>query len=121
MPVSAIQTFSLGRRGGRCTVRPECREWLASAGLRTASDFLALPGVVVSGHVGRNVSRVEIGPRTTYLKREHVVRHRDRFRAWRDGFGWACVSAREAAVGRGIYSISKSYMLLIIMRSFWRS
>jgi hypothetical protein len=49
--------------------------------LITARDFLALQGVVVSGHVGRNVSRVQIGATTAYLKREHRVRWRDRFRA----------------------------------------
>src|SRR5205085_402658 len=69
-------------------------------GLRTARDFLDLPGVVVSGHVGRNVSRVDLGGTTAYLKREHRVRLRDRTRSWRDGFGWASISAREAAVLR---------------------
>jgi hypothetical protein len=81
-------------------MRPERRRWLEAHGLASARDFLALPGVVVSGHVGRNVSRVRIGPTTAYLKREHQVRLRDRFRSWRDGFGWASISAREAAVLR---------------------
>jgi hypothetical protein len=81
-------------------VSPEHRDWLESLGLRTARDFLALPGIVVSGHVGRNVSRVDLGGRTAYLKREHRVRLRDRLRSWQDGFGWASLSAREAAVLR---------------------
>lgn len=100
MPVSGLRTFRLTPAAERYTVRPECRDWLDAAGLRTATDFLTLPGVVVSGHVGRNVSRVEIAGTTAYLKREHRVRVRDRFRAWRDGFGWQSVSAREAAVLR---------------------
>jgi hypothetical protein len=100
MPVSAIRAFDVVRRAECCTVRPECRDWLTSAGVQTASDILALPGVVVSGHVGRNVSRVEIAGTTAYLKREHVARVRDRFRSWRDGFGWASMSAREAAILR---------------------
>jgi tRNA A-37 threonylcarbamoyl transferase component Bud32 len=83
-----------------CVLRPEERDWLESLGLTCANDFLRLPGVVVSGHVGRNVSRVRIGGRTAYLKREHRVRLRDRFRAWRDGFGWVSMSEREAAVLR---------------------
>jgi hypothetical protein len=81
-------------------VSPEHRDWLESIGLRTAPDFLALPGIVVSGHVGRNVSRVDVGGVTAYLKREHRVRLRDRFRSWQDGFGRASLSARESAVLR---------------------
>jgi tRNA A-37 threonylcarbamoyl transferase component Bud32 len=68
--------------------------------LRTARDFLALPGIVVSGHVGRNVSRVDLGGVTAYLKREHRVRLRDRLRSWQDGFGWVSLSDREATVLR---------------------
>jgi tRNA A-37 threonylcarbamoyl transferase component Bud32 len=102
MPVDAILAVpTLGRsRTAWCEVRADCRDWLATYGLVSAREFLALPGVVVSGHVGRNVSRVQIGSRTAYLKREHRVRIRDRFRAWRAGFGWVSVSAREAMVLR---------------------
>lgn len=100
MPANALRGLRPFTRTGSCVLRPECRYWLAVHGLVAAHDFLALPGVVVSGHVGRNVSRVQIGGRTAYLKREHRVRWRDRFRSWRDGFGWASVSAREAAVLR---------------------
>jgi hypothetical protein len=50
--------------------------------------------------VGRNVSRVDLGGATAYLKREHRVRLRDRFRSWHDGFGWSSISAREGAVLR---------------------
>jgi Lipopolysaccharide kinase (Kdo/WaaP) family len=102
MPVEALGGLSFLRPGARpwCVVRQDRRAWLEDHGLTSARDFLAVPGVVVSGHVGRNVSRVRIGPTTAYLKREHRVRLRDRFRSWRDGFGWASISAREAAVLR---------------------
>ena len=49
MPVSAMRALGLGHRRERCTVRPECRTWFESAVLRTATDFLALPGVVSVG------------------------------------------------------------------------
>ncbi|MEZ6142348.1 MAG: hypothetical protein R3B84_17455 [Zavarzinella sp.] len=63
-----------------------------------ASDLLQLPGVVVSGHVRRNVTRVEIAGETAYLKQEHFVRKRDRFKNWCDGFGWCSLSVREQNV-----------------------
>jgi tRNA A-37 threonylcarbamoyl transferase component Bud32 len=69
-------------------------------GMPTLRQLIELPGVVVSGHVGRNVSRVVIGDETAYLKREHRVRWRDRFRNWRDGFGPVSVSEREYRVIR---------------------
>jgi hypothetical protein len=100
MPVSLPRPLQLARRRDHCQIRPECRDWLDALGLRAAADFLALPGVVVSGHIGRNVSRVDLGGTIAYLKREHLVRIRDRFRSWRDGFGWSSISAREAAVLR---------------------
>lgn len=102
MPVSLLRRIPILGSPGRswCVLRPDRQAWLESHGLNSAHDFLALQGVVVSGHVGRNVSRVEIGSTTAYLKREHRVRLRDRFRSWRDGFGWSSMSAREAAVLR---------------------
>src|SRR6266498_2015420 len=65
---------------------------------RSTRDFLALPGVVVSGHVGRNVSRVQLGDTIAYLKREHRVRLRDRLRSLLAGFGPVSLSQREAKV-----------------------
>src|SRR5687767_4533795 len=90
MPVEAPS-----RTRGWCALRPEAADWLADLGLGTAHDFLALPGVVVSGHVGRNVSRVELGNVVGYLKREHSVRWRDRWRNLLGGFGPISVSRRE--------------------------
>jgi tRNA A-37 threonylcarbamoyl transferase component Bud32 len=100
MQVEALSLSRFRMGSNRFQVRPDSRDWLASNGLIGADDFLQLPGIVVSGHVGRNVSRVDIGGRTAYLKREHRVRWRDRFRSWHMGFGWSSVSAREVAVLR---------------------
>lgn len=90
-----MRVDALPRLAVDCLARPDASEWLHDLGLRTANDFLALPGPVVSGHVGRNVSRVQLGGRVGYLKREHRVRLRDRFRNARAGFGWVSISRRE--------------------------
>jgi tRNA A-37 threonylcarbamoyl transferase component Bud32 len=82
----------------RCEISPEHAGWLCDLGLQSARDFLTLPGVVVSGHVGRNVSRVQLGERVGYLKREHRVRLRDRWRSLLAGFGPSSLSQREAIV-----------------------
>jgi Lipopolysaccharide kinase (Kdo/WaaP) family len=102
VPAKAVRftTRALAAGPDWCAVHPDRSQWLRSLGLTTARDFLNLPGVVVSGHVGRNVSRVSIGATTAYLKCEHRVRLRDRFRSWRDGFGWASMSEHEAVVLR---------------------
>jgi tRNA A-37 threonylcarbamoyl transferase component Bud32 len=98
MPVSVRSGIRPVRSIGTCWIRPDRRNLFESLGIHAARDFLALSGVVVSGHVGRNVSRVELGGTTAYLKREHRVRLRDRFRSWCDSFGWASISLREAKV-----------------------
>jgi hypothetical protein len=85
---------------GWCHVRPDAADRLVDIGLRTARDFLALSGVVVGGHVGRNVSRVDLGGTVGYLKREHAVRWRDRWRNLLAGFGPASMSRREWSVVR---------------------
>lgn len=86
------------RANGWCMIRPTAAGAMADLGLHTAADFLALPGVVVGGHVQRNVSRVDLGERVGYLKREHSVRWRDRFRNFLAGFGPVSMSLREAAI-----------------------
>jgi tRNA A-37 threonylcarbamoyl transferase component Bud32 len=86
------------RETGRCEIAPDAAEWLASLGLCNGKDFLDLPGVVVSGHVGRNVSRVRLGDVVAYLKREHRIRKRDRFRSLLAGFRSVSLSEREAVV-----------------------
>lgn len=86
------------RHAPGCELRPDAETWLRDLGLCSAHDFLALPGVVVSGHVLRNVTRVRLGERVGYLKREHRVRHRDRFRNWQEGFGATSMSRRERII-----------------------
>jgi len=69
-------------------------------GMPSPRELIELPGVVVSGHVGRNVSRVVLSDETAYLKSEHRVRWRDRLRSFLDGFGPVSVSEREYRVIR---------------------
>jgi tRNA A-37 threonylcarbamoyl transferase component Bud32 len=73
-------------------------------GLAAAEDFLALPGLIISGHPDRNVARVELfcgaGSFPAILKREHRVLWRTRLRNACDGFGLVSRSSREAAVLR---------------------
>lgn len=69
-------------------------------GTPSSRELLAMPGVVVSGHIGRNVSRVLFGDEVAYLKREHRVRLRDRFRSLLAGFGRASLSQREYLIIR---------------------
>jgi hypothetical protein len=73
---------------------------LAALGLNTAERILELPGEIVSGHPDRHVLRVEIPglPGACYLKRQHIVTRRERFRNWRAGFGWVSRSQRERSI-----------------------
>ncbi len=77
-------------------VRSSEAAFFVTSGLLTAEDFLSIPGEIVSGHPDRHVMRVVLTDgRIAYLKREHVIRSRDRYRNWRAGFGWASKSRRE--------------------------
>jgi tRNA A-37 threonylcarbamoyl transferase component Bud32 len=83
-------------------INPAYAERLARLGLSAAEEFLALPGVIVSGHPDRHVVKVALGQGkqalSAYLKREHRVRWRDRLaNAWA-GFGFVARSTREARV-----------------------
>jgi tRNA A-37 threonylcarbamoyl transferase component Bud32 len=95
-----MQVETPSRESGWCQVRLESAARFADLGLCSARDFLNLPGVVVGGHVGRNVSRVDLGGAIGYLKREHAVRWRDRWRNLLAGFGPASMSRREWSVLR---------------------
>src|SRR5262249_28086348 len=59
-------------------INPDYRETLARHGLTAPEQFLQLPGVVITGHPDRNVTRVTIGTGPlalpAFLKREHHVR-----------------------------------------------
>jgi heptose I phosphotransferase len=83
-------------RRGRVWCHPSWRERLHAANLNQFADFLALPEVVVSGHSGRRVSRVEVAGQTMYLKREERVGWGTRFRNWWAGYGWSSLARREA-------------------------
>lgn len=103
-PIPAAQlrepqvVFAPGAIGGTLTVEPSFAELFARAGLTTADSFLSLPGEVVTGHPDRHVARVEIpgAARAFYLKRQHVVGWREKWRNRRAGFGWVSRCAREA-------------------------
>jgi tRNA A-37 threonylcarbamoyl transferase component Bud32 len=73
-------------------------EEFASLGLDSADGFLDLPGEVVSGHPDRHVVRVVLPGSSSayYLKRQHAVSRREKWRNWRAGFGWVSRSEREA-------------------------
>src|SRR5438128_4902273 len=77
-------------------INPRYRDLLDALGLRTAAQFLALPGVIVSGHPDRHVMRTTLGSVTAFLKREHCVRRRQRFASFLAGFGLVTRSQREA-------------------------
>jgi heptose I phosphotransferase len=78
------------------TINPRYRDLLARHGLACAERLAALPGLIVTGHPGRNVSLVALGDGTAYLKREHRVLWRDRLRSAVAGFGFASLAVREA-------------------------
>ncbi|WP_157369465.1 lipopolysaccharide kinase InaA family protein [Zavarzinella formosa] len=104
MSVKSISPLQIGshvpRTNGWLIVNPDYQELLALHHLATPQDVLSLPGVVVNGHVGRNVSRVELGGMTAYLKREHQVQFRSRWKNFLAGFGFVSMSEREARVLR---------------------
>ncbi|MCS6849675.1 MAG: lipopolysaccharide kinase InaA family protein [Gemmataceae bacterium] len=84
----------------KLTVHPRAGPWLQQLGLRSAEDFLALPGTIVGGHPDRHVARVRLGPECdpidAFLKREHWVPWKERLaNAWA-GFGFVSRSLREA-------------------------
>ena len=81
-------------------INPAYAAVLHRAGLVRAEDFLRLPETIVSGHPGRQVSRVLLGDGpealTGFLKREHRVPWKERLLNARDGFGLVSKSLREA-------------------------
>ncbi len=79
-------------------INPRYQNLAIGLGLTNAHTVEQMPGIVVSGHVRRNVSRVAVKGRTVYIKREHEIRLRDRLRAWREGHGLACLAQREVNI-----------------------
>jgi tRNA A-37 threonylcarbamoyl transferase component Bud32 len=83
----------------RLVVQTAMVETFRALGLTTPEAFLAIPGEIVSGHPDRHVMRVALaGGRAAYLKREHCIRWKDRFRNWRANFGWTSKSVREGRI-----------------------
>jgi len=85
-------------------INPVYRFALDRHGLRDAEHFLALEGVIVSGHPDRHVARVTLGTGPTavaaFLKREHRVRWRDRLANACARYGFVTRSRREAVILR---------------------
>ncbi|HKI30501.1 MAG TPA: lipopolysaccharide kinase InaA family protein [Gemmataceae bacterium] len=81
---------------GFLIANPNYRELLERHGLDSAERLASLPGLIVTGHPGRNVARVAVGGLTAYLKREHRVLWRDRLLSAVAGFGFASLAGREA-------------------------
>ena len=84
-------------------VRAHSRAMFQEQGLTTAMAFLNMPGEIVSGHPDRHVMRVQLADgRWAFLKREHRIRWKDRWRNLCDGFGRVSKSLREGTVLREI-------------------
>jgi len=88
------------RDGGWLVVNPDAAARLQALGLAAPADFLQAAGEIVSGHPDRHVRRIRPAGSNVafYLKRQHVVTRRERWRNWRAGFGWVSRSEREAIV-----------------------
>jgi tRNA A-37 threonylcarbamoyl transferase component Bud32 len=96
MPVKIAPTCFTRTPTGWIEINPRFREQLGAMGLTDAPAVLELPGEVVCGHSDRHVVRVELGGEVFYLKRQHRVGWRERFRQRLAGFGWSSRSEREA-------------------------
>ncbi len=85
---------------GRIHFHPQYQLWMQKQGIRCANDVLKLQGEIVSGHADRHVVRIELTAgtrsRVVYLKREHVVGYRARWRNRQAGFGFVSRCEREA-------------------------
>jgi tRNA A-37 threonylcarbamoyl transferase component Bud32 len=82
----------------RVEINERYRKRLTAVGLATAADFLQLPGPIISGHVNRNVARVEVDGLRGILKRAHRVAWRERLANALTGFGWISNCARESLI-----------------------
>ncbi len=87
-------------QAGLFVVHPRYRQWLAKCGLTNPDAVLSLVGEVVGGHANRHVRIVTLNSgnieRQAYLKREHRVGWRVRFKNRLAGFGAVSRSEREA-------------------------
>ncbi|MCS7168687.1 MAG: lipopolysaccharide kinase InaA family protein [Gemmatales bacterium] len=77
---------------------PNYAALLYESGLRQFEDFMNAhrARVIRRRQNGtRSVALLRIGPLTTYLKREHRIAYKERFRNWWDGYGAVGKSLRE--------------------------
>lgn len=97
MPVSLLPELFRHRHSlGRGQVNARFAKWCREHGLNSPTDFLDLPGEVISGHRDRHVVEVRVGGRKMFLKKEHRVSLATRLRNWWAGFGMASLCEREA-------------------------
>ena len=82
---------------GWVVYHPRYRSYLRRVGVTSGQAGYDLPGEVVSGHADRHVVRVELPGKVCYLKREHTVSVRAKWRNWLAGSGPVSRAAREAA------------------------
>ena len=92
-----LQQFPTAAAGSTVVFHPRFASWLRRAGLDSAPAIFALRGEIVCGHPDRHVARIELpNGRIVFLKREHVVGSKTRFKNWRAGFGPISRCEREA-------------------------
>ncbi|MFO0936101.1 MAG: lipopolysaccharide kinase InaA family protein [Gemmataceae bacterium] len=92
-----LQQFPTASAGSTVILHPRFATWLKRAGLDSAPAIMALSGEIICGHPDRHVIRVVLSNgRVLFLKKEHLVSSKVRFRNWRDGFGSISRCEREA-------------------------
>lgn len=80
MPVSLLPTLPRPGTRDRVAVNPRWADRLRELGLTRFSDFIDLPGEIISGHADRHVVRVDRPGPDAVLKREHRTGWRSRLR-----------------------------------------
>jgi tRNA A-37 threonylcarbamoyl transferase component Bud32 len=79
-------------------ILPPFESLFRRCGMESAASFLGWTGILVNHHRHRQVEQVALSERGFFLKKEHAVSWRDRFRnAWA-GFGWCSTAVREGAM-----------------------
>jgi tRNA A-37 threonylcarbamoyl transferase component Bud32 len=96
--LSAEASPHRGRRGGFLGISPAYSDILHKYGFSRPEDFFDVPGPIISGHPDRHVLRIEIDGILCFLKREHHIPWKDRWRSFRAGFGFVSLSQREVAM-----------------------
>jgi hypothetical protein len=104
---AAAVTPRHSRPDGWLEVNPAFAPGLTALGIESPGAFLDLFGEIVSGHPDRHVVSVRLAGFSIgfFLKRQHRVGWRERFRNWRDGFGWLSRCEREWHVLRRLAAL----------------